>query len=139
MFEILLVEDNTGDVRLTTEAFSEINAKVHIHHVGDGAKALEYLREMKDKTLPDLILLDLNLPKIDGREVLKQVKSNDKIKHVPLLILTTSQASTDIQQCYQLGANAYINKPVDFNEFLATIRVIDEFWIRRAKMPSSRG
>ncbi|MGH8606849.1 MAG: response regulator [Gammaproteobacteria bacterium] len=138
--EILLVEDNPGDVRLAQEALKE--AKVHnvLHVVGDGTEALAFLRHEKpyaDKRQPDLILLDLNLPKLSGREVLGEIKRDRLLKRIPVVVLTTSEAEEDILKSYDLHANCYIVKPVDFNQFIRVVRGIEDFWLEVVKLPTA--
>ncbi len=137
---ILLVEDNPGDVRLTQEAFKEGKKKVNLEVVMDGIEALRYLRkedEYSDRPTPDLILLDLNLPKWDGRQVLKAIKSDQKLRSIPVLILTTSNAEQDIINSYDLHANCFINKPVDFDSFFSIIQQIESFWLKTTILPTS--
>lgn len=136
--EILLVEDNPGDIRLTLEALKEgkINNKIDV--VTDGEQAIDYLKstgEFKGKTLPDLILLDLNLPKLNGREVLSIIKEDASLKHIPVIILTTSKAEDDILKSYQHHANCYITKPVDFEQFSFVIKKLEDFWFSIVKIP----
>lgn len=129
---VLLVEDNPGDVRLTKEAFKEGKIAVSLSVVMDGVEATKYLNkegEFADVPTPDLILLDLNLPKKDGREVLQDIKTNPNLKRIPVVILTTSNAEQDIMHSYDLHANCYINKPVDFDKFFDVIEKIEEFWL----------
>ncbi|OGP92951.1 MAG: response regulator [Deltaproteobacteria bacterium RBG_16_48_10] len=136
--EVLLVEDNPGDVRLTKEAFKDGRMINHLNVVEDGVEALAYLRrEGKYATgsLPDLVLLDLNLPKKDGREVLSEMKNDENLKRIPVVILTTSTAEQDIFKTYDLHANCYINKPVDFDRFLTVVRAIEDFWLTIVKLP----
>lgn len=138
--EILLVEDNPGDVRLTTEAFREARVCNRIHTVTDGVEALAFLnREGSyiNVPCPDLILLDLNLPRKDGREVLAAIKSDDRIKHIPVVVLTTSKAEEDIIRSYELQANCFVSKPVDLDQFLATMKAIGDFWLAVVKLPGS--
>jgi two-component system, chemotaxis family, response regulator Rcp1 len=137
--EILLVEDNAGDARLAMEALRE--AKVHnrLSWVTDGVEALAFLRregQYAGAARPDLILLDLNLPRKDGREVLAVIKADDKLRRIPVVILTTSQAEEDILKAYHLNANCYISKPVDLDQFMKVIRTIKEFWLTIVKLPS---
>ena len=137
-FEILLVEDDSGDVDLTREALKEGKAKVNLSVVEDGVKALEYLRQESpyaDGVRPDLILLDLNLPKKDGHEVLREIKSEENLKSIPVAILTTSDAELDILQAYDLGCNCYITKPAEFDQFVKVIDVLEFFWFRFVKLP----
>ncbi len=136
--EVLLVEDDPGDVLMTQEAFEEHKLRNRLTVVSDGAEALAYLRQegkYVDAVLPDLILLDLNLPRRDGREVLEEVKRDEKLRRIPIVVLTTSQADEDILRSYQLHANAYVTKPVDFERFIAVVRQIDEFFVSVVKLP----
>ncbi len=136
--EILLVEDNPGDVRLTKEALRDATARNHISVVGDGVEALAFLNH-KDQYAkaphPDLILLDLNLPKKDGREVLAEIKADPKLRRIPVIILTTSQAKQDIIKSYDLHANSYVTKPVNLEEFLTALKSVESFWLTVAKLP----
>jgi CheY-like chemotaxis protein len=132
---VLLVEDNPGDVRLTKEAFKEGKMTVSLSVVMDGVEATKYLNkegEYANVATPDLILLDLNLPKKDGREVLQDIKTDPNLKRIPVVILTTSNAEQDIIHSYNLHANCYINKPVDFDKFFDVIEKIGEFWLSTA-------
>ncbi len=136
--EILLVEDNPGDVRLTEEALKEGKVSNTLHVARDGAKALEFLRregEFGDAPRPDLILLDLNLPKVNGPEVLEEIKSDPFLKRIPVVVLTTSTAEQDIFKCYERHANCFINKPVELDSFLRVIKSIEEFWLEIVKLP----
>ena len=137
--EILLVEDNPGDVRLTREALKEGKVLNHLNVVDDGVEALAFLRR-EDKyanaVRPDLILLDLNLPKKDGREVLAEIKADAGLKKIPVVILTTSAAEQDILKTYDLHANCYITKPVDLEQFIKIVRLIEDFWFTIARLPS---
>lgn len=136
---ILLVEDNPGDVRLTQEAFREGNIKVNIEVARDGVEAISYLRKQapfSEAILPDLILLDLNLPKKDGREVLAEIKNDPDLKRIPVVVLTTSNAEADILKSYNLHVNSYINKPVDFDRFFEIVQKIEDFWLTTAVLPS---
>lgn len=136
---VLLVEDNPGDVRLTQEAFKEAKISIKLDVTMDGAEAIKFLRkdgEYADAITPDLILLDLNLPKKDGREVLKEIKTDDKLKRIPVVVLTTSNAEQDIMKSYNLHVNCYINKPVDFEKFFDIIQKIEEFWLTTAILPT---
>lgn len=138
LIKILLVEDNPGDARLTLEAMREAKMHNHIAVVEDGVEAMRYLRRegrYSDAPRPDLILLDLNLPKKDGREVLTDVKSDPALKRIPVVILTTSQAEQDVLRAYDLHANCYITKPVDLEQFMKVIRFIDEFWVGVVTLP----
>jgi len=135
--EILLVEDNPGDARLTREALRDAKVRNHLHVAADGVEALAFLRrEGKHEAVPkpDLILLDLNLPKKDGREVLDEIKRDDRLRHIPVVILTTSQAERDIAESYRLRANAYVTKPVDLEQFLKVVRSIEHFWLEIVKL-----
>jgi len=136
--EILLVEDNEDDVVLTRESLKEAKIKNKLNVVYDGVEAMEYLEKKgkyKDSIRPDLILLDLNLPKKDGREVLEEIKRNDELKVIPVAILTTSEAEEDVLRTYKLHANCYINKPVDFNQFVRVVKSVEEFWFNIVKLP----
>lgn len=136
---ILLIEDNPGDVRLTQEAFKEGRMTVNLAVVMDGVEAIKYLRKQtghEDAVIPDLILLDLNLPKKDGREVLEEVKTDYDLKRIPVVVLTTSNAEQDILRSYNLHANCYINKPVDFDKFFDVIQKIEDFWLTTAILPT---
>lgn len=132
--EILLVEDNPGDVRLTEEALKEGKVRATLSVARDGEEALAWLRRAGRK-LPDLILLDLNLPRKDGREVLREIKADPHLKSIPVVVLTTSDAEQDIAQAYALHANCYITKPVDLEQFIQVIRAIDDFWLTLVKLP----
>jgi len=139
-FDILLVEDNAGDILLTKEAFKRSNFDVFLNTVIDGELAIEYLSkdgEFKEVSRPDLILLDLNLPKKDGREVLKFIKTDQSLKSIPVIILSTSTSSVDINKAYELSANSFVTKPVDFNSFLTVVKTIEKFWFRIAKLPTT--
>jgi len=136
--EVLLVEDSPGDVRLTREAFHEANGSIRLHVASDGVEAMAFLHRKgvhAKAPRPDFILLDLNLPKMDGREVLSTIKSDDNLKTIPTIILTTSDAEVDILKSYQLQANCYLTKPVHLDEFDAVVKSINDFWITRAKLP----
>ncbi len=136
--EILLVEDSPADVRLTKEALKEEKMHMNLHVVGDGVEAMQFLRK-EDKYAkaprPDLILLDLNLPKKDGREVLKELKLDDNLKSIPTVILTVSKAEEDVFKTYNLHANCYITKPLDLNQFSHVVKSIKEFWLTIVKLP----
>ena len=136
--KILLVEDNPGDVRLTQEAFRESKITVDIQVAGDGVEALAYLHRQLGlgEQMPDFVLLDLNLPRMDGREVLREMKSDPRLRLIPVLILTTSNARQDIMEAYKLHVNCYINKPVDFDDFFKIVQHIEEFWLNTAILPS---
>lgn len=136
--EILLVEDNPGDVRLTIEALKEGKVRNNLHVVGDGVEALAFLhREGKygDRPRPDLILLDLNLPKKDGREVLAAIKEDAELRSIPVVILTTSRSEQDVLMSYGLHANCYITKPVDLDQFMSVVKSIEEFWLTVVTLP----
>jgi two-component system, chemotaxis family, response regulator Rcp1 len=136
--EFLLVEDSPGDVRLTREAFKDAKVHINLHVASDGTDAMQFLRrqgEHANAPRPDLILLDLNLPKKDGREVLKEIKESQALKSIPVVILTTSASEADILRSYQLHANCYITKPVGLNGFLEIIKSIDSFWLSVVKLP----
>ncbi|MCR4437791.1 MAG: response regulator [bacterium] len=136
--EILLVEDNPGDVRLTQEAFRENKIRNKLNVVNDGEQALAYLRRQgpyANAARPGLILLDLNLPRVDGREVLAQIKSDPELCHIPVVILTTSQAEEDIVKSYALHANCYISKPVDLQRFLEVVKEVEHFWLSVVNLP----
>ncbi len=136
--DILLVEDNPGDVRLTKEALRDAKVLNEIFVARDGVEAMEFLGRkgrFSKVPLPDLILLDLNLPRKDGREVLAEIKEDPILKHIPVVVLTTSKADEDIVKTYNLHANAYITKPVDLNRFAEIIHVLNEFWFTIVKLP----
>jgi len=136
--EVLLVEDSPGDVRLTREAFKDAKVHINLHVASDGAEAMAFLGregEYSNAPRPDLILLDLNLPKKDGREVLAELKESPALKCIPVVILTTSASEADIQGSYQRHANCYITKPVDLEGFLKVVRSIDNFWLSVVKLP----
>lgn len=136
--DILLVEDNPGDVRLTKEALKDATMKSNVHVVTDGEEAMSFLNQEGDFAevpRPDLILLDLNLPRKDGREVLEEIKADDRLKMIPVVVLTTSEAEQDIARVYELHANCYITKPVDLDRFMDVIRTIEEFWFRVVRLP----
>lgn len=140
--EILLVEDNPGDVDLTMEMVEASKVRNVIRNVTDGVEALAYLRRQpphQEATRPDLILLDLNIPKKDGRAVLSEIKVDPDLKDIPVVVLTTSEAESDILKSYQLHANCYISKPVDLNKFATIIRSIEDFWLTVVKLPRRRG
>jgi two-component system, chemotaxis family, response regulator Rcp1 len=137
-FEVLLVEDSPGDVRLTREAFKDAKVHINLHVAPDGAEAMAFLgREGKHSNAPrpDLILLDLNLPKKDGREVLEEIKGNPTLKSIPVVVLTTSGSEEDILRSYRLHANCYITKPVGLDGFLKVVKSIDSFWLSVVKLP----
>ena len=139
--QILLVEDSAGDVSLTREALRD--AKVHneLHVVGDGIEALAYLRgegQYAGAATPDLVLLDLNLPRKDGREVLEEMKADDHLKRIPVVVLTTSSSESDIYESYQLHANAFVTKPVAYTDFLAAVRQLEGFWLEIVQLPDGK-
>jgi chemotaxis family two-component system response regulator Rcp1 len=135
---VLLIEDNPGDVRLTQEAFREANRAIRLHVASDGVEAMAFLKREghhADAPRPDLILLDLNLPKMDGREVLGHIKEDENLKLIPTVILTTSDAEADIVRSYQLRANCYLTKPVQLDDFEALVKSINDFWLTKVKLP----
>jgi two-component system, chemotaxis family, response regulator Rcp1 len=137
--QVLLVEDNPGDVRLTKEALKEGKLLNQLTVVGDGVEALSFLRKegkYADALQPELILLDLNLPKKDGREVLAEIKADPKLRRIPVVVLTTSSAEEDILKIYDLHANCYITKPVDLEQFMGVVKSIEDFWVSVVKLPS---
>ena len=136
--EILLVEDNLGDARLTAEALRDCKLVNNLHHARDGAEALAFVRRegvFKSRTRPDLILLDLNLPKTTGHEVLADLKNDEDFKTIPIVILTSSEAEIDIVKSYEMYANCYITKPVDLDKFLHVVKQIEAFWFSIVKLP----
>ncbi len=136
---ILLIEDNPGDVRLTQEAFKEGRLSINLDVVMDGVEAIKFLKKeapYEEAITPDLILLDLNLPKRDGREVLQEIKTDKSLKRIPVVVLTTSNAEQDILKSYNLHVNCYINKPVDFDKFFDVIQKIEDFWLSTAILPT---
>ena len=136
--EILLVEDNPGDARLTVEAMREAKVRNRMHVVEDGVEAMEFLRRQGrfgEAPRPDLILLDLNLPRKDAREVLAEVKADPALKRIPVVILTTSRAEEDVLRAYDLHANCYVTKPVDLAQFMKIVSQIDEFWVKVVTLP----
>jgi CheY-like chemotaxis protein len=136
---ILLIEDNPGDVRLTQEAFQECESNIDLTVVMDGLEAIHYLRKentYREAKTPDLILLDLNLPKINGREILEEIKSDPALKRIPVIILTTSSADYDITNSYDLHVNGFINKSVDYDRFFDIILNIEQFWLKKAVLPN---
>ena len=137
--DILLVEDNEGDARLAKEAMRDSKIRNTLHHVGDGEEAMEFLYQKgkhADAPRPDLILLDLNLPRKDGRAVLEEVKTDVSLKRIPVVILTTSSDEQDILRSYNLHANCYITKPIDLTQFLVVVRSIEDFWLTIVKLPN---
>ncbi|HET8620607.1 MAG TPA: response regulator [Acidimicrobiales bacterium] len=138
--EVLLVEDDEGDVLMTREALDEGKVLNRLSVVGDGVQAIAYLRQEKPfstATRPDLVLLDLNLPRRDGRQVLAEVKTDPDLRRIPIVVLTTSEAEEDVLRSYDLHANAYVTKPVDFDRFVEVIRQIDEFFISIVRLPTT--
>ena len=136
--EILLVEDSPSDTELTVEALKDFKVRNHVSIVEDGVQAMQFLRRQgayAQAPRPDLIMLDLNLPRKDGREVLAEIKGDDNLKTIPIVVLTTSRAEQDILSAYQLSANCYINKPVDFSQFLEVVRSIESFWLYVVTLP----
>ncbi|MFI2104713.1 response regulator [Isoptericola sp. NPDC019693] len=136
--EVLLVEDDPGDVLMTREAFDEHKVANRLSVVADGVSAMAFLRkegEHAEAPTPDLILLDLNLPRMDGREVLAAVKADERLKHIPVVVLTTSEAEEDVLRSYSLHANAYVTKPVDFDRFIQVVRQIDDFFVTVVRLP----
>jgi len=137
--DLLLVEDNPGDIRLTQEAFKEGRIKVNLCVATDGIEALEFLRhkgKFSDAPRPDLILLDLNLPRKNGREVLSEIKNDPDLRRIPVVVMTTSKAPQDIQKAYNLNANCYISKPIELDDFLGVVQSIEDFWLTKATLPT---
>ncbi|HXI52663.1 MAG TPA: response regulator [Candidatus Saccharimonadales bacterium] len=137
--EILLIEDNAGDARLAREALRDAKVRNNLTWVADGVEGLAYLRRQgkhAQAVRPDLILLDLNLPRKDGREVLSEIKNDQRLKLIPVVILTTSEAEEDIFRAYDLNANCYISKPVDLDQFMKVVKTIEDFWLTIVKLPS---
>lgn len=137
--EILLVEDSPGDVRLTQEVLRDGKVNNNLSVVDDGVEAIAFLTKVPPYTNaphPDLILLDLNLPKKDGREVLEEIKANDQLRRIPVVVLTTSRAEEDIVRAYDLHCNCYIAKPIDLDQFIKVVKSIEEFWLSIVKLPS---
>lgn len=140
--EILLVEDNEADIRLTQEAFKEGRVCNNLHVVKDGEEAMAFLKKEGKYTAspaPDLILLDLNLPRKNGRDVLKEIKEDSSLKKIPVVVLTSSKAEEDIARTYGDHANCYIIKPVDLNQFIAIVQAVEDFWFAAVKLPSCKG
>lgn len=139
MKNILLVEDNLGDIRLTQEALKEANVEHQLFIAKDGEEALNFLKKAstdEKREFPDLIFLDLNLPRKDGREVLREIKQDPALKLIPVVVLTTSDALPDIEKSYQLHANCYITKPVDINQFIDVVKSVEHFWFKIVKLPT---
>ena len=135
---VLLVEDDPGDVLMTREAFEDYKLKNELHVVNDGEQAMQFLRQEGDyagRPRPDLVLLDLNLPRMDGREVLEAIKSDPELSSIPVVVLTTSEAEDDVLRSYSLHANAYVTKPVDFERFINVVRQIDDFFVTIVRLP----
>ncbi|MEJ7608895.1 MAG: response regulator [Bryobacteraceae bacterium] len=139
--EVLLVEDNPGDVRLTQEALKDGRVKVNLTVAVDGVEAMQILRDEQPhagKPRPDLILLDLNLPRKTGREVLEEIKADENLRRIPVIVMTTSKAEPDIHKAYNLNANCYVTKPVELDEFLNVVRSIEDFWLTVVTLPEGR-
>jgi CheY-like chemotaxis protein len=139
--EVLLVEDSPGDVRLTQETFRDANSSIKLHVASDGMEAMAFLRregDHRNSPRPDFILLDLNLPLMDGREVLATIKSDEALKTIPTIILTTSKAEEDILKSYQLQANCYLSKPVQLDDFEGVVKSINDFWLTKVSLPQKR-
>ncbi|MEO5337432.1 MAG: response regulator [Magnetospirillum sp. WYHS-4] len=135
---VLVVEDNLGDARLIRELLNSGDVQHQIHHVDDGVKAMDFLRRQGTfdaSPRPDLVILDLNLPRKDGREVLAEVKGDPLLRTIPVVVLTTSEAEEDVRNCYELHANCFVTKPADFDDFNTVMRMIDEFWFGVAQRP----
>ena len=140
--EVLLVEDDPGDELMTREAFEENKVRNNLHVARDGEEALDFLNQrgqFADAPRPDLVLLDLNLPKFDGRQVLAEIKADENLRTIPVVVLTTSGAEEDILRSYQLHANAYVTKPVDFARFIQVVRQIDDFFVSVVRLPARNG
>jgi CheY-like chemotaxis protein len=139
--QVLLVEDSPGDVRLTREAFHTANVGISVHVAADGVEAMAFLRREGPylrSPRPDLILLDLNMPRMDGRQVLAEIKGDNDLKAIPTVVLTTSEAEADVAKSYQLQANCYLSKPVQLEEFEELVENINEFWLTQVKLPQQR-
>ena len=142
MVTLLLVEDNIGDIELIQEAFQTIKVQLNLDIVRDGVEAMSYLHQklqIPHTNLPDLILLDLNLPRMSGREVLSKIRADECLKHIPVVVLTTSEAEQDILKSYQIGVNAYVTKPIGLDGLAKIVTLIEEFWFMIVKLPSSVG
>ena len=140
--QVLLVEDNPGDAELTRQALGSSRLKIELTVLEDGEKALNYLRRRPPyaaAALPDLLLLDLNLPKVSGEEVLREVKADPALRHLPVVVLTSSDAETEVARCYSAGANCYVVKPAEFGEFMAAVKAIEQFWFSVAQLNGGRG
>jgi CheY-like chemotaxis protein len=139
--EVLLVEDNLGDVRLTMEALKEAKMHNRVNVVGDGVEAIEFLRRQgkySNATRPDLILMDLNLPRMNGREVIEVIKADESLRSIPVVVLTTSDAEEDVDQAYRHHANCYVTKPVDLDQFIKVVHSIEDFWMTVVKLPPNQ-
>jgi two-component system, chemotaxis family, response regulator Rcp1 len=139
--EILLVEDNPGDVRLTREALKDAKVKTSLTVVNDGVAALALLRKQgaySNAPTPDIVLLDLNLPRVNGMEVLTQIKSDESLKQIPVVVVTSSKAEEDVAKSYNLHANCYITKPIDFDQFMKMVRSIEDFWFTIVRLPTDK-
>jgi two-component system, chemotaxis family, response regulator Rcp1 len=139
--DILLVEDNPGDERLTREALKEGKVYSNLHWVKDGVEAMQFLRregKYGSAPRPEIILLDLNLPRKDGREVLQEIKADDELRRIPVVVLTTSKAEEDVLRTYNLHANCYVTKPVDLEKFIVVVKSIDDFWLTVVTLPDGR-
>ena len=140
--QILLVEDSPDDILLTEEAFRDAKIANELHSVTDGEAAMEFLRgtgEFVGRQCPDVVILDLNLPKMDGREVLREIKQDDALKHIPVIVLSTSGAAEDILDAYGHHVNAYIQKPIDFDDFIRAVRSLEQFWLSIVRLPGRAG
>jgi chemotaxis family two-component system response regulator Rcp1 len=140
--DVLLVEDNPGDVRLTKEALKDAKLKVNLHVVGDGMEAMAFLRKQGKYAAsprPDLVMLDLNLPKKDGRQVLAEIKDDPDLKRIPVVIVTTSKSEEDVLKTYNLHANCYVTKPLDLDQFINVVQSIEQFWLTIVKLPNGQG
>ncbi len=136
---MLLVEDNAAEARLALEALQETRFPVRLHVASDGVQAMEFLRRQgsyRDAPRPQLVLLDLNLPRKDGREVLRDIKADDELRRIPVVILTTSQAQSDITRAYELFANCYIQKPLELDGFIEIVKSIHRYWLQMAELPA---
>lgn len=139
--DVLLVEDNIGDIRLTEEAIKESKLKINLHYVMDGVEAVSYLKKeekYKNEPTPDLIILDLNMPKKNGLQVLSEIKEDPKLKKIPVIILTVSKSESDVLQSYEHHANSYITKPLDLEKFVEIVKVIDNFWFSIVTLPPKK-
>jgi two-component system response regulator len=142
VFEVFLIEDNQADILLLQEALEEIELNINLHVVHDGEEAISFLQQVepyRGAVRPDLILLDLNLPKKNGFSVLEEIKQDAKLEQIPVIVLTTSQAQEDIDRCYRLCANCFITKPTDLEEFMEMVKSIGQYWLNTVKLPSGKG